>query len=146
MSQETTEPGENRTPTVRRENVAPEVQCSSCGRASGGQALCVVHWGENEVCLCDTCRRQWVHALRCGGPTTGGNKDGETSRRMQDIGHAIDERIPEGWGFLVMVFPFEGHEGGANYTSTADRKDAIHLMKEFLIKCGAGEDWMMHIT
>jgi hypothetical protein len=33
-------------------------------------------------------------------------------------------------GFVLLVFPFKGHEGRANYISNADRKDIVTLMKE----------------
>jgi hypothetical protein len=34
-------------------------------------------------------------------------------------------------GFVLLVFPFEHHEGRANYISNgADRKDIVTLMKE----------------
>lgn len=34
-------------------------------------------------------------------------------------------------GFVLLVFPFEGHEGRANYISNgADRRDIVTLMKE----------------
>jgi hypothetical protein len=34
-------------------------------------------------------------------------------------------------GFVLLVFPFEGHEGRANYISNgADRRDIVTLFKE----------------
>lgn len=66
--------------------------------------------------------------------------------RMQDIGHAVDERLPEGFGFFVLVAPFNDPAGHSNYVSNITRETAIHLIKEWLIKAGAEEDWMKHIT
>lgn len=70
----------------------------------------------------------------------------DTKERMQDIGHAVDERIPEGFGFFVMVFPLNEPNGGrANYLSSCNRKDVIKCMKEFLFRCGEHENWMKDI-
>jgi len=33
-------------------------------------------------------------------------------------------------GFILMVFPFEGHEGRCNYMSNAERKDVVTMLKE----------------
>jgi hypothetical protein len=33
-------------------------------------------------------------------------------------------------GFVLLVFPFEGREGRANYISNADRADVLTLLKE----------------
>ncbi|MCC7374289.1 MAG: hypothetical protein IT581_06520 [Verrucomicrobiales bacterium] len=69
----------------------------------------------------------------------------DTRARMQDIGHAVNERIPEGFAFFVLIAPPSG-SGRANYCSNMKREDAVKVMKEFLIKAGAAEDWMQHIT
>lgn len=64
---------------------------------------------------------------------------------MNDIGQAVNERIPDGFGFFVMVFPFENDDGRANYVSNGKREDVVNAMKEFIIRAGAEEDWMKHI-
>jgi len=70
----------------------------------------------------------------------------DSAQGMRDIGHAVKERIPEGFGFFVLVFPFDGPDKGrANYISNGQRQDVINAMKEFLIRCGAAEDWMKHL-
>lgn len=74
----------------------------------------------------------------------------DTEQRMRDICHAIKERLPEHFGFIVMVSPFDnvlpmGQGGRLNYASNIQRKDAINLLKEWLIKAGAAEDWMKHL-
>jgi hypothetical protein len=33
-------------------------------------------------------------------------------------------------GFVLMVFPFEGHEGRCNYMSNASRADVVTMLKE----------------
>ena len=65
--------------------------------------------------------------------------------RMQDIAHAVNERIPDGYGFMVLVFPFGGKDGRANYVSNGRREDVVNAMKEWLIKAGHAEDWMKHL-
>ena len=37
-------------------------------------------------------------------------------------------------GFILMVFPFDGHEGRCNYVSNAQRKDVVALLKEQLAR------------
>lgn len=57
---------------------------------------------------------------------------------MQAIAGALDEALNPGLtgkdkkiGFVVLVFPFDGHEGRANYISNgADRKDICTLFRE----------------
>lgn len=66
--------------------------------------------------------------------------------RMNSIGESIESRLPEGHGFFVLVFPFvKGENVRANYCSNGDREGVLNAMKEFLIECGHGEDWMKHI-
>lgn len=65
--------------------------------------------------------------------------------RMQDIAHAVNERLPDGYGFMVLVFPFNSSEGRANYVSNGKREDVVNAMKEWLIKAGHDEDWMKHL-
>lgn len=73
-----------------------------------------------------------------------------TKQRMRDICDRVKERLPEGYGFIVMVAPFSdnlpmGHEGRLNYASNIQRKQAINMLKEWLIKASAAEDWMKHL-
>jgi hypothetical protein len=58
--------------------------------------------------------------------------------------------LPDNHGFILMVVPYGSGEGRLEYLSNLKREDAINLLKEFLIKeflikCGAEEDWMKHI-
>lgn len=70
----------------------------------------------------------------------------DVSKRMQDIGRAIQWRLPERWGFFVMVFPFgEGEQNRCNYCSNAQREDVIKTIKEWLVRSGAEEEWMKDI-
>ena len=46
---------------------------------------------------------------------------------------------------VVVVAPFGDGEHRLTYISDLQRQDAINLLKEFLIKAGAEEDWMKHL-
>ena len=62
---------------------------------------------------------------------------------LQVVGTEVVKRIPDNHGFILLTFPFgEDPRNRCNYVSNADRMDAINAMKEFIIKCGAEEDWM----
>lgn len=63
---------------------------------------------------------------------------------LQLAGRDIKARLPNGWGFILLAATF-GEDGQLVYTSDIDRKDAINVLKEFLIKAGAEEDWMKHL-
>ncbi len=58
--------------------------------------------------------------------------------KMNDLAHAIDtifngkDTKKKETGFILMVFPFTGHEGRCNYISNAQREDVITLLKEQL--------------
>ena len=62
----------------------------------------------------------------------------EYRRLMNTIAKVLDEAFnteargkDRKIGFVLLVFPFEGHEGRCNYISNgADRKDVVTLMKE----------------
>ncbi len=66
---------------------------------------------------------------------------------LKDMGRTLAARLPDNHGFLLLTFPFgEGGDGGRiAYMSNAQRSDAINVIKEFLLKAGAAEDWMKHI-
>ncbi|KQZ00869.1 hypothetical protein ASD45_08380 [Pseudolabrys sp. Root1462] len=57
---------------------------------------------------------------------------------MQALAVALDEALNPGLtgnakkiGFVLLVFPYDGHEGRANYISNgADRKDICTLFRE----------------
>jgi hypothetical protein len=42
--------------------------------------------------------------------------------------------------FILMVFPFDDHEGRCNYMSNAERKDVITLLKEQLARFEGSPD------
>lgn len=56
-------------------------------------------------------------------------------RMMNTIAGMLDETFngeqrPKQTGFILMVFPFEGHEGRCNYISNADRADVVTMLKQ----------------
>lgn len=70
----------------------------------------------------------------------------DVRERMQAVAKAVERELPEGWGYFVLAFPFgEGADHRADYVSNAQRKDVLNVMKEFLIRNGAEEDWMKHL-
>jgi hypothetical protein len=51
----------------------------------------------------------------------------ELDRVFNGDAHGKDRKV----GFVLLVFPYEGHEGRCNYISNgADRKDIVALFKE----------------
>lgn len=59
---------------------------------------------------------------------------------------AAEAKLPDNHGFILLVAPYgEGDNNRLSYISSMRRDDAINVLKEFLIKCGAAEDWMQHI-
>lgn len=65
---------------------------------------------------------------------------------LQKAADAVKAKLPDNYAFLLLASPF-GNEGDNRlvYVSNMRREDAINVLKEFLIKCGAAEDWMQHI-
>lgn len=56
---------------------------------------------------------------------------------MNNLARGVDAILngkerPKQTGFIMLVFPFDGHEGRCNYISNADRKDVVLLLKEQL--------------
>lgn len=74
-----------------------------------------------------------------------GIKDENTREHMQKIASAINEMLPQDWGFFVLAFPFGDAQGRSNYASNGKREDIIRLMKEFLVRQGE-ENFMTHAT
>ncbi len=72
-------------------------------------------------------------------PTNIGDAPIESAHReqMQAIAEVLDDTFNGNLrgkdrkvGFVLLVFPFTGHEGRANYISNAERKDIVVLLKE----------------
>jgi hypothetical protein len=52
---------------------------------------------------------------------------------MNDIGHRIGERMPAGYGFMLMIFNY-GEGGSMFYISSGEREDMMRAMREFIQK------------
>ena len=61
---------------------------------------------------------------------------------LQDLAVTIKSRLPDGFVFFLLAI---GEGGRTGYVSNMRREDAINVMKEFLIKCSAADDWMKHL-
>lgn len=62
-------------------------------------------------------------------------------RMMNTLAHTLDELFngnatgaDRKTGFVLMVFPFHGAEGRANYISNAERADVVTMLKEQLAR------------
>jgi hypothetical protein len=54
---------------------------------------------------------------------------------MNQLARCLDDVLngkkrPKLNGFILLVFPFEGHEGRCNYISNANRADVVTMLKE----------------
>lgn len=58
----------------------------------------------------------------------------------------LSQLIPAGHGFILMVMPTDGHpEARLSYVASIDRKSAIGVLKEWLIRASGEEDWMKNL-
>lgn len=66
---------------------------------------------------------------------------------LKDTADLVKARLPDNYGFIVLAAPFNGG-GDARLVCTSNirREDAIAMLKEWLLKCSAAEDWMKHIN
>lgn len=65
---------------------------------------------------------------------------------LQEAADAVKAKLPDNYGFIILATPFEGQgDKRLVYISNTNREDAINMLKEWLLKCGAAEDWMKHI-
>lgn len=55
----------------------------------------------------------------------------EIEVKLKEIGHLIGDKLPEGWGFNLMVFDF-GEKGSMFYISNAQRQHVVNQMREFI--------------
>lgn len=65
---------------------------------------------------------------------------------LKEAARAVEAKLPDNHGFILLVAPFgSGPNNRLAYIASMQREDAINVMKEFLLKAGAAEDWMRHI-
>lgn len=64
------------------------------------------------------------------------NKNNELVKsKMQRIARKVDEELPSGYGFAVLVFNFgEGKDNEMMYVSNAERQDIVKAMEEWIEK------------
>ena len=61
-------------------------------------------------------------------------------QKMNELARLLDQELNGGklplrsTGFVLLVFPFHGHDGRCNYISTAERDDVIVLLREQLAR------------
>lgn len=66
----------------------------------------------------------------------------DTRKIMNDIGDSVKKKLPDGFGFFVLVFPFNDDEARANYVSNANREDVVRVMEETVMRFKYKEDWL----
>jgi len=65
---------------------------------------------------------------------------------LKEAARAVEAKLPDNHGFILLVAPFgEGDDHRLTYISSMQRKDAVSLLKEWLIKASGPEEWMRHI-
>lgn len=67
---------------------------------------------------------------------------------LQLAGDAINEKLPDNHGFILLVAGYgePSKRDRCNYIATMNRKDAVNMLKEFLIQaCGQKDTWLKHI-
>jgi hypothetical protein len=54
---------------------------------------------------------------------------------LRELGAALKDSMPEGWGFTLLMYDYENKHGGATfYLSSGNRDDVLKAMKEFIEK------------
>ena len=65
-------------------------------------------------------------------------KDPAKYRALRTLATLVDEETPDGMGFAVFLFDF-GPKGAMFYLSSADRRDVVSLLKEWIAREEAKE-------
>lgn len=59
----------------------------------------------------------------------------EAEEELKEIGRAIKEQMPEGFGFALLIFSYKGApDGSMFYMSSAERSTMIAALREFIQK------------
>ena len=62
---------------------------------------------------------------------------------LQEMSELVKNKLPEGYGFIVFAFPFDG--GRMFYASNGQREDCIKALREWLAQVdGDGQNWLKH--
>lgn len=65
-------------------------------------------------------------------------KDEAKQRALRTLATLVDEEVPDGMGFAVFLFDF-GSNGALFYMSSAERRDVVSLLKEWIAREEAKE-------
>jgi len=71
-----------------------------------------------------------------------------TEEQMQEIGAAVNDHLPDDYGFITLTFPFNSTSENKHlyYVSTnCSRDGAMKILKECLNKYSSEENWMNHL-
>jgi hypothetical protein len=60
-------------------------------------------------------------------------QDEDAARRLRTLAGMIEDELPDGWGFGLMLFTF-GEGGVMFWISNAQRADMVKTMKEWIAK------------
>lgn len=57
----------------------------------------------------------------------------EIEQDLREIGRAVADSLPKGWGFTLFIFSF-GEGGSTFYLSNANRDDMLKALTEFMMR------------
>lgn len=69
---------------------------------------------------------------RIGPPKPVSKQEENIREGLRKIGETVDEQIPKGWGFVVLVFPMDRRDGSLNYTSNVTRQGGLITVRKWL--------------
>lgn len=65
---------------------------------------------------------------------------------LKEIAKIVDSKLPDNHKFILISAPIGDDPGRVlSYISNMERESVLNVLKEWLIKCGAEEDWMKQI-
>ena len=63
------------------------------------------------------------------------NQNETVKRRLQSIAKSVDDKLPDGYGFTILVYNFgESPDNEMMYISNSNRDDIVKAMKEWIKK------------
>lgn len=72
-------------------------------------------------------------------------RDARVREDLSELARVLDEALPQGWGFVLLSFPFDDEPGRMNYISNAKREDVLKAMQEFIDKNKHPDDFGKHV-
>jgi len=61
-----------------------------------------------------------------------GPMDKAIRAQANNIGKLIGDSLPKGWGFALLIFPYEEKDGRMNYISNSERSTMLTALKELV--------------